>query len=121
MTLIKWHGVPKLVDRKVEDEERRAKWIAILQSGKAASSIKEWTTEEEAALIKAEDEPMLMKETVLGCLKMQQKQELMVTFRAMSAEEKATFWAEIDGGNGGEVEEGKVEEGGCKDGQEGSV
>mmetsp|Transcript_8455 Transcript_8455/g.17448 ORF Transcript_8455/g.17448 Transcript_8455/m.17448 type:complete len:122 (-) Transcript_8455:26-391(-) len=121
MTLIKWHGVPKLVDRKVEDEERRAKWIAILQSGKAASSIKEWTTEEEAALIKAEDEPMLMKETVLGCLKMQQKQELMVTFRAMSAEEKATFWAEIDGGNGGEVEEGKVDEGECKNGQEGSV
>ncbi len=33
-TLLKWHGVPKPVDRKVE--ERRAKWIAISQSGKTA-------------------------------------------------------------------------------------
>ncbi len=64
MTLLKWHGFLKQADFKVE--ERRAKWIAISQSGKAASSNNEWTTEEEAALIKLKAEPMLMKETVLG-------------------------------------------------------
>ncbi len=36
-------------------------------------------------------------------------------------QEKATFWAEINGGNGGEAEEGKLEEGECKHSQEGSV
>ncbi len=41
----------------------------------------------------------------------------MTTFRAMSAEEKTTFCAEINGGNGRDVEEGKVEEGECKDWQ----
>ncbi len=45
----------------------------------------------------------------------------MAYFRAMSAEEKAKFWAEINDGKGGEVKEGNVEEGECKDGQEGSV
>ncbi len=61
---------------------------------------------------------MSMKETALGHLKMQQKQELIATIRAMSEEEKETFWAEIYGENGVEVEEGRVEEGECKDGQE---
>ncbi len=59
---------------------------------------------------------MLMKKTVLDCLKTQQKQELIATFRAMFAEEKVTFWAEINAEN-----ERKIDEGECKDGNEGSV
>ncbi len=46
--------------------------MQFLQNGKAASTNKEWTTEEEAELIKLDAEPMSMKETALSCLKMQQ-------------------------------------------------
>ncbi len=47
-----------------------------MQNEKAVSSNKKWTKDKEAALIK---------------FKAEKKQELMANFRAMSAEEKATF------------------------------
>ncbi len=46
--------------------------LQFLQNGKAASTNKEWTTEEEEELIKLDAEPMSMKETALICLKIQQ-------------------------------------------------
>ncbi len=55
-----------------------------------------------------------MKETALGCLKEQHKQELIATFKAMSPEEIAEITKELnsageEGINHG-IDEGKTEE-----------
>mmetsp|Transcript_21662 Transcript_21662/g.44701 ORF Transcript_21662/g.44701 Transcript_21662/m.44701 type:complete len:81 (+) Transcript_21662:144-386(+) len=52
-------------------------------SGKAPPSHKVWTAQDEAALAKLEAKPVSIKETALGRLKEQHKQELLATFRAM--------------------------------------
>ncbi len=56
-----------------------------------APSQKEWTEEEESALVKLEAESVAIKETALDCLKELHKQELIFTIRAMSSVEKKAF------------------------------
>ncbi len=89
MTLLKSHKILKPGEGKVE--ERREKWRKIFKP-----SHKVWTAQDKSALAKLEDEHVLIKETALGCLKEQHKQELLATFRAMPPEEKESFLMEMN-------------------------
>ncbi len=80
--LLKWHSFAKHGDGKVS--EKREMWMEILEEGKAAPSIKDWSIEEEAALAKLEDKPVSIKKTVLGFFLEKNKCKLLVTFCAMS-------------------------------------
>ncbi len=93
-TLLKWHEGPKPGDGKVD--ERRAKWKAILESGKSTPIHEQWKDDKEEAMTKLETEAVLMKKTAFGCLKEQHKQELFATFKAMSPAEKAKITEELD-------------------------
>jgi len=55
-----------------------------------------WTAQDEAALAKLEAKPVSIKETALGRLKEQHKQELLATFRVMPPEEKEVFLMEMN-------------------------
>ncbi len=99
MILIKWHGVAKPRNGKVL--EWREKWRKVLGEGKAAPSVKDWSVEEEAALKNFKDEPISMKETAIGCLKVQHKHKLLATFHVIChvCQGKADIYGGIDGGS----------------------
>lgn len=64
---------------------------------KSAPSLIKWMIEEEASVEKLEAEPILIKETALGCLKEQHKHKLLATFKALPQEDKAVMLVEMTG------------------------
>ncbi len=92
-----------------------------MEAQKVAPSVREWTVEKVASLTMLEAESISIEETALCCLKEQQKQELLPTFKALSKEEKVAMltWMTgvgVDDGKKTE-EEGKAEE----DGEEAKI
>ncbi len=51
----------------------------IVEAQKVAPSVRKWTAEEEASLVALETKPISIRETALGCLKEQQKWEMIAT------------------------------------------
>ncbi len=89
-----WHEVLKPGEGKVD--EKREKWRKIIDSGKAPPSHKVWTAQDKAELTMLEAELVSIKETSLGCMTEQHKQQLLATFRAMSPEEKEGILLEMN-------------------------
>ena len=116
--LLHWYDAPK--DGKLG--EKRKRWEKIVESGSSPPSYLKWTEEDEAALRKLEAEPISIKETALGRMKQQHKQELFATFRALPKEEREAFIKEMTGEEGvGEIVEDKRQENKEEDGQEGVI
>ncbi len=72
--------------------------MKILEEGNSAPSFKDWSVEEEAPLAMFEAKPVSIKETALGCLKVQHMHELLATYCAMSDMKKIGIYSRIDRG-----------------------
>ncbi len=67
----------------------------ILDDGKAAPFYFLWTEKEELELVRLKTEPISIHNTALAQLKSRHKLEIMVTFRAMTKDKKASFLKEL--------------------------